>query len=36
MVALLRPRFAAEQAAASAERRHARELAEETKRALGA
>ena len=35
MVALLRPRFAAEQAAAQAERRQARELAE-TKRALGA
>jgi predicted RND superfamily exporter protein len=35
MVALLRPRFATEQAAAQAERRQARELAE-TKRALGA
>jgi len=35
MVALLRPRFAAEQAAASAERRHAREEAEK-QRALGA
>jgi predicted RND superfamily exporter protein len=36
MVALLRPRFAAEQAAASAERRHAREEAETRQRALGA
>jgi predicted RND superfamily exporter protein len=36
MVALLRPRFAAEQAAASAERRHAREEAETRRQALGA